>query len=150
MNFVKRTFFWAGVYGLLCVGPQLFLESKTSRDYPPAITHPEFYYGFVGVTIAWQLAFLLISRDPVRHRPLMPACMVEKAAFAIAVPVLFAQGRVPAFLLVFAAIDALLGVLFVVSWLRTPRAWAVSEKSPVLGPRSEVPISSPGEGGVRT
>lgn len=121
MTFAKRTFFWAGVYGLLVMGPQFFLEAKTSRDFPPAITHPEFYYGFVGVCVAWQLAFLLISRDPQRHRPLMPAAIVEKAAFAVAVPILYAQGRVPGLLLGFGAIDGLLGILFTVSYLRTPR-----------------------------
>lgn len=124
MTFAKRTFFWAGVYGLLVIAPQLFLEAKTSRDYPPAITHPEFYYGFVAAALAWQIAFLLISRDPVRHRPLMLAGVVEKAVFAVAVPVLYAQGRVPSIVLGFAGIDALLGVLFLVSYARTPRAAA--------------------------
>src|SRR5689334_23841932 len=64
MLFAKRVFLIAGLYGLAVMAPQLFLESKTSADYPPAITHPEFYYGFVLVAIAWQVAFLTISRDP--------------------------------------------------------------------------------------
>jgi len=31
---------------------------------------PDFYYGFVGVAILWQIAFLAIGRDPIRLRPM--------------------------------------------------------------------------------
>jgi hypothetical protein len=119
MSFARRTFFWAGICGLLVIAPQLFLEGKTSRDYPPAITHPEFYYGFVGAALAWQVAFLVIARDPVRHRPLMLAAIVEKGVFAVAVPIPYVQGRAPSVLLFFGAIDALLGGLFAVSYVRS-------------------------------
>ena len=30
-----------------------------SDGYPPTITHPDFFYGFVGVALVWQLVFLL-------------------------------------------------------------------------------------------
>ena len=49
--------------------PNYFLETRLGEDYPPAITHPEFFYGFVGTCLAWQLAYLLIATDPVRYRP---------------------------------------------------------------------------------
>jgi hypothetical protein len=42
-----------------------------SRNDPPAITHPGFYYGFVSVGLAWQVAFFVIARDPVRFRLMM-------------------------------------------------------------------------------
>jgi ribonuclease Z len=35
---------------------------------PPPITHPGFYHGFATVTLAWQIAFILIARDSVRLR----------------------------------------------------------------------------------
>ena len=38
---------------------------------PPLITHPGFYYGFVGCALAWQVAFCFIATNPVRYRPLM-------------------------------------------------------------------------------
>ena len=85
----------AGIYGLVALLPQYFLEERLNRDFPPAITHPEHFYGFVGVAAAWQLAFLLISRDVARFRPLMPVTVVEKISFGAAAVVLFAQGRVP-------------------------------------------------------
>jgi len=112
----------AGIYGLLVMLPQYFLESKIGRDAPPAITHPEYFYGFIGVTVAWQVAFLVISADPARFRPLMPVTWLEKLAFGPAVLILGAQGRVDAQVMCFGALDLLLGALFVLAWLKTPRA----------------------------
>jgi hypothetical protein len=121
MKFAKYTFLIAGIYGLLVSIPQFFLEEKTGRDYPPAINHPEYYYGFFCVVVAWQIAFLIISRNPVRFRPLMPAAMIEKFGFALAVAVLFALNRVPVIMVGLAGIDLILGVLFVVSFLKTAK-----------------------------
>src|ERR1051326_1675203 len=83
MKFAKLTFLIAGGYGLLALAPLYFMEQQTGRDYPPPITHPEYYYGFIGVAVAWQLAFIVMSRDPVRYRALMPVAVVEKASFFI-------------------------------------------------------------------
>ena len=120
MKFAKRVFVTAGVYGLLVVLPQYFLEKKTGDDYPPPITHPEFYYGFVGVTVAFQILFLIIARDPVRYRPMMIAAILEKASFAIAVLLLYMSHRVASMMLAFGAVDAILGILFLASYLKTP------------------------------
>ena len=97
------------------------MEAQTGRDYPPPITHPEYYYGFIGIGVAWQLAFLVISRDPVRYRPLMLPSIVEKASFGIAVVVLYLQHRVSSLIFGFAMVDSLLGVLFIVAWTATSR-----------------------------
>ncbi|HEX8912165.1 MAG TPA: hypothetical protein VF796_07375 [Humisphaera sp.] len=123
MRFARWTFRVAGVYGLVTVTPQYFLERQFNADHPPAITHPEFYYGFLGLCVAWQVMFLLIGSDPVRYRPAMLVSVVEKASFALAVPALFAAGRVPGMMVPLAAVDAVLGVLFAVAWVRTPRGW---------------------------
>jgi hypothetical protein len=96
-----------------------FLEDRIGRDQPPAVTHPEFYYGFLGVTLAWQVAFLVIAGDPVRFRPLMIPAMVEKAAFVIAVLLLYRSGRVSSATLVLGLIDLTLGILFGLAFLRT-------------------------------
>lgn len=114
--FARRVFMGAGIYGLLALLPQYFLEVQIGRDYPPPITHPEYFYGFVGVAVAWQVAFLIIARDVVRFRPLMLAAIVEKASFALPTFVLFAGGRVAAATTAAASIDLLLGVLFVAAY----------------------------------
>ena len=108
----------AGIYGVLVFVPMYVLEDYTGRTQPPAITHPEFYYGFIGVGLAWQIAFLIMSTDPVRYRPLLPAAVVEKFSFGIAAIVLFAQQRLSPQLLAAGLLDLLLGVGFLIAWMR--------------------------------
>jgi hypothetical protein len=121
MRFAKWVFLLAGISGILMVIPPYFLERQTSEDYPPPITHPEYYYGFFGVTLAWQVMFLVIATDPVRYRLAMLPAMVEKASFALAIPLLYASGRVPGVWIGFASMDATWLVLFVAAYLRTPK-----------------------------
>jgi hypothetical protein len=121
MKFAKLVFLIAGIYGLIVVVPLYFLEEKTGRDYPPPITHPEYYYGFVGVTVAWQILYLLISTNPIRYRPIMIPPMLAKSSFVIAVAILFLQGRVSGTMLGASMIDLLLVVLFFLAYLRTPK-----------------------------
>jgi hypothetical protein len=114
--FAERVFFWAGIYGLAVLLPCYFLEERIGRDFPPAITHPENYYGFIGVALAWQLAFIAISRNPVALRPVMLAAVAEKLLSATPVFVLFATARVSGPSVVFAAVDLILGLLFLLSY----------------------------------
>jgi hypothetical protein len=122
MTFVRRLYFVAGVYGLLVLLPQYFLEERIGRDAPPPITHPEHFYGFLGVALAWQLLFLLIARDPVRYRLAMLPAVVEKYSFGLAVVVLFLQQRVGPPVLAAGLVDLVLGSLFIVAFRRTPKA----------------------------
>jgi hypothetical protein len=115
MTFARRLFLIAGIYGLLVLVPQFFLEDRLGRDFPPAITHPEHFYGFLGVAVAWQVAFLVIARDPVRFRPIMVPAVLEKASFGFAAVALFLRGRVPVVVLIFGLIDLTLGALFLVA-----------------------------------
>ena len=119
MRFAKVVFLVAGIYGLIVMLPQYFLEAKNGRDFPPPINHPEFYYGFIGIGVAWQVLFLFLSRDPVRYRPMMIPSMLEKASFFIAAVVLYLQQRIATMTLGLAIVDATLGVLFVISYIRT-------------------------------
>ena len=119
MRFARRLFLIAGIYGLIVLLPQYFLEARTGRDFPPPITHPEYYYGFIGVAVAWQVLFLIISRDPVRYRAMMIPSVLEKATFGVAAVILFLTGRVPSLMLVFGLIDLTLGALFVAAYART-------------------------------
>jgi hypothetical protein len=115
----------AGIYGLIVMLPQYFLEARIGRDSPPPITHPEYFYGFIGVTVAWQVAFLVMSSDPVRYRALIPVAVLEKIAFGFAVPVLAALGRVRWDVVFFAGIDLTLAILFVLAWVMTAREAAL-------------------------
>jgi hypothetical protein len=96
-------------------------KDRFFADFPPAINRPEFYYGFVGVTLAWQFMFLLIASDPARYRRAMLPAVLEKMSFAVAIPLLYAAGRVAGVWVGFASVDATWLVLFVVAYLRTPK-----------------------------
>jgi hypothetical protein len=93
MRFATIVFWVAGIWGLLVLTPLYFMFDLIGRNDPPPITHPGFFYGFVGVGLAWQVAFIIIATDPVRFRPLMIPSILEKASFGAAVIVLVLQGR---------------------------------------------------------
>jgi hypothetical protein len=119
MKFARRVFQIAGIYGLVVLLPQFFLRAKIGRDMPPEITHPEFYYGFVGVAVAWQVLFLILATDPRRYGPMMIPAVLEKATFGIAVVVLVARGQTAMPMLAAALVDLTLGVLFVMAFFKT-------------------------------
>ena len=119
MKFAKVVFWVAGIWGLVVITPLYFMFDLIGKQDPPAITHPGFYYGFVGCALAWQIAFICIARDPVRLRVMMIPSVVEKFTYCTAVVVLVMQGRTNQRDLVFAATDITLGVLFVVAYVLT-------------------------------
>ncbi len=119
MKFARWVFWISGATGLLVTIPPYFLEVKTGVDYPPPINHPEFYYGFFGVTVAWQALFLLIGFDPARYRPVMLPALIEKSSFVVAIIVLYSLARVPAVWLIFASCDGTWFVLFLMAFWKT-------------------------------
>ncbi|MGJ5815977.1 hypothetical protein [Paludibaculum fermentans] len=116
VRFARAVFLGAGIWGVLLLTPMYFTELMVSPADSPAQNHPEYFYGFVGVALAWQVAFLIISRDPRRFRALMPAALIEKFSFGLAVLVLGVYGRVPASAIGLGLIDLVLGVLFAISY----------------------------------
>jgi hypothetical protein len=76
-------------------------------------------HGFFLVTLAWQVAFLLIATDPVRYRLLMLAAMLEKFPFTIATLLLYAAGDAPVQVLAAGLIDAVFGILFSIAYIVT-------------------------------
>jgi hypothetical protein len=119
-TFARRAYAIAGIYGLIVLAPQYFMERIIGETSPPAITHPEYFYGFAGVALAWQFAFLLIARDPQRFRALMPVTWIEKLSFGIPAIVLFTQGRLSENMLGAGILDLVLGAFFVVAYFKTP------------------------------
>jgi hypothetical protein len=123
VRFARVVFLIAGLLGILELLPLYFYEAALNRIRP--LTYPEFYYGFAGVALAWQIAFLIISRDPGRYRPLMPAIFLEKLLFPAAAYLLYARGRLGwTSMLSGASLDLIWLALFVVAWVRLGRGVA--------------------------
>jgi hypothetical protein len=90
MRFAKIVFWIAAIWGVLVLAPLYFMFDLIGRNDPPPITHPGFFYGFVGAGLAWQIVFFVI-----------------------------ATGRMHPSDLVFVGSDLVLGVLFVLAYLKT-------------------------------
>jgi hypothetical protein len=120
MRFAKITFWIAGIWGVLMITPLYFIFDSISRNDPPPITHPGFYYGFAAVALAWQIAFFFIATDPARFRPLMIPSVLEKLGYGGTVAILVLQGRMHRADFVFGGADLLLALLFVIAYWKTP------------------------------
>ncbi|HXC33290.1 MAG TPA: hypothetical protein VNZ56_12490 [Verrucomicrobiae bacterium] len=119
MRFAKIVFLIAGIYGFLVLTPIFFMEGTIGRQTPPAITHPEYFYGFLGTALAWQVLFLVLSTDPVRYRAMIPPCILEKVAYGVTLLVLYAQHRLPVSVLAVGSGDWIFAFLFLAAYFKT-------------------------------
>src|SRR5260370_35135401 len=115
MKLAKIVFWIAAIWGLLVITPLYFLFDLIGRNDPPPITHPGFYYGFVGLPLSWQIAFLFIATDLARYRPLIIPSVLDIVSYGRAVLLLVQQGRMHPSDLVFPGTGLLLRLLFVVA-----------------------------------
>ena len=148
MRLARIIFIAAGIWGIVVLPPLYFLRDITGRPYPPPVDYPHFFYGFVSVALAWQLAFLAIGSNPARFRPLMVPGMIEKFGHVAGLLVLYMQSRIATAAALAAGPDFLLGVLFVVAFAKTralPRADAripTSARGARPGPAAVAPAAS--------
>ena len=120
MKFAKIVFLIAGIYGIAVVAPLFLLEGAVKAMTPPAITHPEYYYGLACVALVFQVLFLMKARDPLRYRPIMLMAVLEKVS-GIAFILLVLLHRSPPSLLI-GVVDVVLGILFLIAYVRTAPA----------------------------
>ena len=119
MRFAKIVFIVAGVWGIVVLTPLYWLLDLTGRDYVPPTDYPQFFYGFLAVAMAWQIAFLVIGSNPARFRPLMIPAVIEKLGYVGTLLVLRGQTRISAIDVQPALPDLLLGILFIVAFVKT-------------------------------
>jgi hypothetical protein len=109
MKFVRIIFALAAAWGFLALVPGLFGEAGP---------RPEYYYGFIGIALVFQLVFILIAMDPARYRALIPISILEKLSFFLPVTILYAQGRVAMGPVFFGAmVDGMFMALFALAGL---------------------------------
>ena len=121
MRFARIVFLVAGVWGIAVLTPLYFLVDLTGRQYAAPADYPHFFYGFLSVAMAWQIAFLVIGWNPVRYRPLMIPGIVEKLGHVAGVAVLYGQQRLSVADATAAGPDLLLAVLFITAFAMTPK-----------------------------
>ena len=119
MKFAKTVFIGAGIWGILVLTPLYFLVDITGKPWPAPANYPHFFYGFISVAMAWQLAFLIIGTNPARFRLMMIPAMLEKFGHVMTVAILYARGRIGQTDAGTALPDLVLGILFVAAFMRT-------------------------------
>ena len=117
MRFARTVFIGAGIWGVVVLVPLYFLVDITGKPWPPPLNYPHFFYGFIGVALAWQLAFLIIGWNPERYRLLMIPAILEKLGHVATVTTLYARGAIAADDAMTAAPDLVLGLLFVAAFI---------------------------------
>ena len=122
MKFARVVFVAAGIWGLAVLPPFYWLVDITGRHYDVPTQYPQFFYGFMAITLAWQVAFLVIGSNPARFRPMMIPSMLEKFGYVLTLAVLYARGRVSSTDAQAIVPDLILGVLFVVAFAKTRHA----------------------------
>ena len=122
MKFAKWVFRTAGIYGLVVMIPIAFAEKLIEQIMPPAVNHPEFFYGFVLLNLCWQVLYLFLARDPLRFRPLMLPAFLAKASAPLALGCLVLQGRISSQWVTTAILDGVFAILFLIAFWVTGRA----------------------------
>jgi len=120
MRFARNVFLVAGIYGILVLTPGYFLEARVGQETPPPITHPEYFYGFLGVALAFQVVFLVIASDPSRYRLMMLPSILEKVSYGVALIALMAQHRLATSVFLIGSVDWVFAFLFVAALAKTP------------------------------
>jgi hypothetical protein len=119
MKFARAVFLIAAIWGVIVLTPLYFMFDLIGERDPPPITHPAFYYGFVGAGLAWQAAFFVIARDPLRLRLLMLPAILEKLGYGVPAVILYLQGRLHAQDVLFGVVDLGFAVLFAAAFAVT-------------------------------
>ena len=119
MRLAKVVFRVAGLWGIAVLTPLYFLVDLTGRQYQAPTNYPQFFYGFLSVAMAWQIAFLVIGSNPARFRPLMIPSILERLGHVAGVAVLYGHGRLSVADATAAVPDLLLAVLFLLAFTMT-------------------------------
>lgn len=118
MKFTKIAFWITAIYGFVLLIPMYFLMNTIGQKAAPSISHPEFYFGFVGVTLLWQCIFVLIALDPLRFQAIIPIAVLEKVAYTVPVLILYLMDKVQLNIPGTALADPIFAILFITAYFR--------------------------------
>ena len=119
MRLARIIFIGAGIWGIAVLTPLYWLVDISGRHYLPPNDYPQFFYGFIAVAIAWQIAFLVIGSNPARFRMLMIPAMIEKFAYISTLILMYGRAQISSIDVQPAIPDGLIGLLFIVAFWAT-------------------------------
>jgi len=117
MKFAKWVFIIGGIFGLLAIIPLYFIENRIA----PGLKYPEFYYGFIGINIIWQIVYIYISTNPSRFRPIILFAFFVKILGVISISWLILIERTEPWWCGIIITDLIFAVLFLSAFRTTGR-----------------------------
>ena len=82
----------AAIYGAILLLPIYFVEGRVAA--PAArLPAPEYFYGFIGAALSFQILYWIIGGAPRKYHALMLLGVVAKLSFWIPVAILWSIGR---------------------------------------------------------
>lgn len=117
MKFAKWVFIIGGVFGLLAIIPLYFNEKQIA----PGLKYPEFYYGFIGINILWQVLYIYISQNLLRFRPIILFAFFVKILGVVSISYLVLIERTATWWYGIISTDLILAILFLAAYRITGR-----------------------------
>lgn len=112
---VRWLFRAAAIYGAGLLLPLYLLETRVAA--PAArLSVPEYYYGFIGAALGFQIVYWLIGGAPRKYRALMLVGIFGKLSFWIPTALLWSMGRTATSTFVLVCGDLGLAIAFFVAW----------------------------------
>ena len=113
VRFASRLYRIAAIYGVIVLLPLYFA--------PLPDPYRLNLIGFAGAALVFQGMFWIIARDPLRFLPLVRLSVFEKLCFGVPAIAFWLRGQGDGVTATFGAIDLILAVLFLTTWLRLRR-----------------------------
>ena len=117
MKFAKWVLIVGGIFGLLAIIPLYFIENQIA----PGLNYPEFYYGFIGINILWQILYIYISTNLSRFRPIILFAFFVKILGVISISWLILTERTETWWYGIIISDLILAIMFVTAYRITGR-----------------------------
>lgn len=105
----------AAIYGAILLLPLYVLEGEVAAPAPRLIA-PEFFYGFIGAALGFQILYWIIGGAPRRYHALMLLGVAGKLGFWVPVTILWTLDRTPTSTFAVTCGDLILAIAFFAAW----------------------------------
>ncbi len=105
----------AAIYGAILLLPVYFLEARIAAP-ATRLPAPEYFYGFIGAALSFQLVYWVIGGAPRKYYALMPLAVGAKLSFWIPTAILWSAGRTTTSTFALSCGDLLLAIAFLLAW----------------------------------
>lgn len=117
----KLIFRIAAAADILVLTPILFFPNRIGNPVPRPLTEPEYFHGFLALSLLFSILYLVIATNPIRYRPVMWIGILQKFVYPMAIFGLLSTHRTPPGKSFYAGMEFLFGLLFIIALVKTPK-----------------------------